>query len=166
MNDSLAVFDSVKVTACDAAAGVGFDNLWVTYSPIISGGEQCTNNPDGCLKPTGGIYQVGEDLCLSVPCPVSPLSMYAWSKDGMALENGGRVFGVGERTLEIFNLQVADSGLYTCAYDDWSKGMQVFEAHVTVAEQLPLHRGWVVPIVLATIIFSGIIAFALRRNYV
>lgn len=101
------------------------------------GEEECVENPEGCPKPLGGDYEIGSDLCLCVPCPVSSSSSYAWAKDGIALTNGGRIIGANARTLQIALLTTSDSGLYSCTYDDGAKAIQVFEAQVTIVEEIP-----------------------------
>ncbi|HNT89899.1 MAG TPA: immunoglobulin domain-containing protein, partial [Candidatus Hydrogenedentes bacterium] len=90
----------------------------------------CVNNPEGCAQPHGGLYRVGDELCLSVPCPVSLGSGFDWRKNGAPLSDGGRVSGVTTRTLRVMALQVADSGTYTCAYEDGAKAQQTFVAQV------------------------------------
>lgn len=123
------------------ASGVdwGIHSGW-TFSmenPEEGEGEPCVENPEQCPNPQGGQYVEGNDLCLCVPCPVSEISTYSWSKDGMPLTNGGRVFGADERTLQIILLETGDSGLYSCTYDDGFKAEQVFEAQVAVVERVP-----------------------------
>jgi len=100
-------------------------------------GEACIENTEACPKPQGGQFVEGDALCLCVPCPVSPLSTFTWTKDGALLANGGRISGANERTLQILLLETGDSGLYSCAYDDGSKTAQVFEAHVTIVKKVP-----------------------------
>ena len=99
--------------------------------------EVCVENPEQCPKPAGGVYTVGDNLCLCVPCPVSETTAYTWRKDGTPLTSGGRIFGADERTLQILLLEADDGGLYSCAYDDGGKALHLFEAQVTVVEQTP-----------------------------
>lgn len=101
------------------------------------GEAECVENPEGCPKPKGGIYEQGDDLCLCVPCPVSASSTFAWDKDDTPLVNGGRISGADARTLQIIMLTTTDSGTYSCTYNDGSKAIQVFEAEVTVVEEIP-----------------------------
>lgn len=98
---------------------------------------ECVENPEGCPRPLGGDYEIGSDLCLCVPCPVSSSSTYAWAKDGIALANGGRIIGAKARTLQIALLTTSDTGLYSCTYDDGAKAVQVFEAQVNVVANIP-----------------------------
>ncbi|NIA16236.1 MAG: hypothetical protein GWP08_19405 [Nitrospiraceae bacterium] len=87
------------------------------------------------------IYGVGHTLRLAVPCPVSPTSSFEWTKDGQPLVDDGRVAGTLERGLTIEGLTEADSGEYTCTYDDGSKTPTVFSATVLVSAELPA-TGW------------------------
>ena len=105
--------------------------------PPVEGEVECVENPEGCPRPLGGDYEIGNDLCLCVPCPVSSSSTYAWAKDGIALANGGRISGAKARTLQIVMLTTSDTGLYSCTYDDGTKVVQVFEAQVNVVEEIP-----------------------------
>ncbi len=97
----------------------------------------CADNPDGCGQPRGGFYETGDDLCLSIPCPVAFGSTFDWRKDGAPLSDDGRVSGTGTSTLHVMALEVADSGVYTCVYDDGAKSTRTFAARVEVGEQTP-----------------------------
>lgn len=89
-----------------------------------------------CGSPRGGLYAVGDELCLVVPLPVSLLSTFTWRKNGEPLLNDGRVSGLNTRKLSIGDLQLTDSGVYTCVYDDGSKQAAVFTAYVTVGTEV------------------------------
>lgn len=120
----------------------GDDLQWMNVIEIQNGlvaieESPCHNNPELCRQPRGGLYRVGDDLCLSVPCPVSQFSSYQWSKDGAPLMHGGRVSGVSDRVLRITGLIESDTGIYTCIYDDGNKQPVSFSARVIVAEALP-----------------------------
>ena len=119
----------------------GNKSLIAGFLPDTAEGEgesvHCTENPEQCPKPAGGVYTVGDSLCLSVPCPVAETSVYSWKKDSITLTSGARIFGADERTLQILLLEAADAGLYTCIYEDGGKSIRVFEAQVTVVEQTP-----------------------------
>ena len=125
-------------------------------------GEVCVENPEQCAKPQGGHFVEGDELCLCVPCPASPLSMYSWAKDGTPLHSGGRIFGADERTLQILLLETSDSGLYSCTYDDGSKATQVFEAEVTVAEKVPLTN--MVTLVVLLAVFGSLGVYTHRKR--
>ena len=125
------------------------------------GEEACIENPEGCPRPLGGDYEIGSDLCLCVPCPVAASSTYAWTKDGVPLSNGGRIIGANARTLQIALLTTSDSGLYSCTYDDGAKAVQVFEAQVTVVEEIPA-MGMLGLIVLAAA--GGALGLLARRK--
>jgi len=106
--------------------------------PPVEGEVECVENPEGCPRPLGGDYEIGSDLCLCIPCPVSSGSTYTWAKDSTPLANGGRVSGANARTLQIVMLTTGDSGLYSCTYNDGTKAIKVFEAQVTVVDQIPV----------------------------
>lgn len=111
----------------------------VEDEPLAEGeGEQCIENPEGCRKPLGGVFEVGDDLCLCIPCPVSESSSFSWTKDDVPLADGERIFGVTERTLQILSLTLSDSRMYRCTYDTGLKDVAVFEAQVTVIEKIPV----------------------------
>jgi len=83
-------------------------------------------------------YQVGDNLCLSVPCPVASDSAYQWTKGGVPLEDIGRVQGAAERVLKINGLEMSDSGEYACSYDDGSMAVTSHVAVVIVVAYLPV----------------------------
>lgn len=91
----------------------------------------------GCVKPPSGFYEVGEDLCLVVPEPVSAYSAYMWRRNGAPLPDEPRVIGADDRKLLIVSLVEEDSGVYTCTYDDGSKAEAVYTVHVTVVPNVP-----------------------------
>ncbi|HNR33395.1 MAG TPA: immunoglobulin domain-containing protein, partial [Candidatus Hydrogenedentes bacterium] len=68
-------------------------------------------------------------------------SGFDWRKNGAPLSDGGRVSGVTTRTLRVMALQVADSGTYTCAYEDGAKAQQTFVAQVQVGQAVPVANG-------------------------
>ncbi len=105
--------------------------------PAEGEGEPCIENPEQCPQPQGGTYVEGDELCLCVPCPVDEASTFSWMKNGTPLSNGGRVFGALTRTLQIVLLDTDDSGRYTCAYEDGSKTVTIFEAQVAVVKKVP-----------------------------
>ncbi|HNR32101.1 MAG TPA: glycosyl hydrolase family 28-related protein [Candidatus Hydrogenedentes bacterium] len=90
-----------------------------------------------CGRPRGGLYSVGDDLCLVVPSPVSLVSTFQWRKNGAALPNDARITGRNARKLVIVDLDIADSGVYTCQYENGSKQSATFTAYVTVAASVP-----------------------------
>ena len=124
-----------------AAAALEPQSLYLAQLERRAGSQESGNL--GCGRPHGGLYAVGDDLCLVVPLPISLLSSFSWRKDGAPITLDGRTSGLNTRKLSINNLQLTDSGLYTCAYDDGSKLVKVFEARVTVGEQVPsLETPW------------------------
>jgi hypothetical protein len=96
--------------------------------------------PD-CPSPGGGLYEVGDNLCIAVPDPVAAESNFQWSKDGVPLVNDDRIFGATRRQLNIANMMLEDSGLYQCTYDDGSKVPAEYTVYVEIAEQVPLLGG-------------------------
>ncbi|MFP4501207.1 MAG: hypothetical protein ACLFTT_09435 [Candidatus Hydrogenedentota bacterium] len=94
-------------------------------------------DPD-CRNTTGGLYEVGDRLCLRIPDALSPQGPYQWHRDGAVLVSDGRSAGVQARSLVILPLTVEDSGAYTCTYETGSKEIAVFgPAQVLVVETLP-----------------------------
>lgn len=94
-----------------------------------------------CDNPSrGGLFRVGDDVCFQVPDPVGPDTSYQWYKDGVPLSNG-RVVGATARSLHIPGLQVADSGVYTCTYDDGTKAPATYgPIWVSVGAEVPASR--------------------------
>jgi len=101
---------------------------WLAQNPV----PEC---PD-CTLTGGGLYEVGEDVCLRVPDPVAPGSMYQWTKDGASL--AGRVARDDCRTLGLLDVQVSDSGAYECVYDNGAKAPAVYSVSITVGEEVPV----------------------------
>ncbi len=137
--------------------GVGGPGLTYDMGANEFGSPPACEPVDGCAS--GDIScSRGEDLCLAVPCPVSPASTYDWSKGEESLEPNGRISGVFERALRISDAQAADSGTYTCSYDDGSKSPAQFQAVVTVNAATPAvgFPGIVAMVVLLTFI-GGVI---------
>ncbi|HNR31857.1 MAG TPA: hypothetical protein PKI11_13290, partial [Candidatus Hydrogenedentes bacterium] len=99
-------------------------------------GDDCQNVAD-CYRSYSGLYEVGDDLCLSVPCPVAPDATYLWTRNGVPIEEDERIAGVTERTLRILQLTTADSGVYRCVYDSGMKADEEYAAFVTVANFVP-----------------------------
>lgn len=102
-----------------------------------------------CPRPAGGLYAVGDDLCLMPPAPVAPSSAFVWRKNGVLLVDDGRISGSSGRRLSIADLRVEDSGLYTCEYEDGAKTPQVFTAEVNVAPLVPV-RPWLAIVAILT----------------
>ncbi len=123
-------------------------------------GEWVCENVPGANTPT--VWQItGGDLLLSVPCPVAEASAYAWSHDGTPLANGGGISGAGGRALQITEVAVADSGVYSCTYDDGSKAPATFTSTVSVVDELPVAGAG------AIALLAGLLAFgvaAARRG--
>lgn len=123
--------------------------------------EACVENPEECTASTSGVYEAGQDLCLCVPCPVSSASTYVWMKDAVPLTNGGRIYGANGRTLGVLMLELSDSGVYSCTYDDGSKMLKEYEVEVTVVKELPA-LGSLGIIMLTTI--CGVLGILARRK--
>lgn len=148
----------------------GNKSLTANFVPDAAEGEGegetvlCTENPEQCPKPAGGIYTIGDTLCLCVPCPVAEATVYTWKKDGIAITNGGRIFGADARTLQILLLEAGDAGLYSCTYDDGGKSEQVFEAQVNVVEQTPAAGMLGLAMLVTTCALFGIRTRPVRRR--
>ena len=98
--------------------------------------EHPANECPDCTPTSATMYEVGENVCLRVPDPVSPTTAYKWSKDGESLED--RVERDNCRTLELPNVQVGDSGTYQCAYDNGQlKVMATYNVSIQVGERVP-----------------------------
>lgn len=111
--------------------------------------EGCEENPDGCAEPVfNNIYQVGGDLCVCVPCPVSDTSTYEWAKDDVPLTDDARVSGANERTLHITGLDSSDAGTYSCLYDDGSKAPAEYRTEVRVVTEVPVSSSWAIVLLI------------------
>ena len=110
----------------------------------------------------GNVYKVGQDLCLTAPCPVSATSTYAWAKDSEPLVDDARVSGADERTLRIASLDTNDAGVYSCSYDDGSKAPALYEKQIQVVTQVP--ASGLVGIVLLATICSALAIVTQRRR--
>jgi ELWxxDGT repeat protein len=90
-----------------------------------------------CIAQT--FYEVGDNLCLSVPCPVSQFSSFQWMKDGVSLvDDEFHIQGATTRTLEIFGLVLQDAGSYSCIYNTGAKAPAAYNVYITVAENVPV----------------------------
>lgn len=125
------VADAAPVYAFQTSAGIGIGGI----PGYVEG--PCVNNPFDCPQPRGGLYEVGDYLCLSVPCPLAPGMTFVWTKDDLPLVDDGRISGSFERTLRISVLTLEDTGVYRCLYGDGTKETQVFSAYVVVGEEVP-----------------------------
>ncbi|MBI1320162.1 MAG: hypothetical protein GC168_14635 [Candidatus Hydrogenedens sp.] len=107
-------------------------------------------------------YGAGDTLCLSVPCPVSPISTYQWYRDGVPLANDGAITGAQSRTLRIAPLVAGDSGSYTCEYQDLSKAMTSYQYTVAVYPEVPGPAGAALVLLAALVACGG--GAVLRRR--
>lgn len=76
---------------------------------------------DFCKRPKAihPVYVTGEPLRLYVPEMLHVAkTTYQWYKDSTPIENGSSITGTNSRTLNIVSLALADSGSYTCVYNE------------------------------------------------
>ena len=126
--------------------------------------EGCEQNPEGCPQPVfDGVYEMGRELCLCVPCPVSTTSTFAWAKDSEPLTDDGRILGANARTLHITSLDIGDAGVYSCTYDDGAMAPSVYEKTIQVVTRVPA-VGPLGMVLLTTI--CGALVVILRRGRV
>jgi hypothetical protein len=92
-------------------------------------------NPE-CVSctPTGGVAEVGSNVCLRVP--VNSGTAFQWYFNGTALIDG-RVLGSQCQSLRISNVQLEDSGVYRCEYNDGTKAAQTYTVSLTVSTAVP-----------------------------
>ncbi len=120
------------------------------------GEEVCIDYPDCILQP---LYITGQDLCLMVPCSVSPADSFQWLKDGVPIADTIRISGIHARRLETLALTVEDSGHYTCSYDDGSKTVRIYDAGIVVVveeEQTPVASLLGLSLLLILLALAGI----------
>ena len=79
--------------------------------------------------------EVGDDVCLAVP--VVGGGDFLWSFNDVALIDG-RVTGAYCKWLHIPNVQVEDSGVYSCSYNDGAKVPQTYTVALTVNNSVPV----------------------------
>jgi hypothetical protein len=116
-----------------------------------------------CGNAMGGLYEVGDRLCLRIPDALNPQAPYQWRRDGQALVSGQRIAGALSRSLVILPLTVADSGAYTCTYASASKAEETFgPVQVVVATQLPLSG--VAGVALLSLLLAVLGGYALNRR--
>lgn len=89
-----------------------------------------------CVSTGSGLYAVGSTACLAVPDPVGESSTFHWSKVGGDLS--ARVYNTECRWIKIQHLQLSDSGVYQCVYDDGSKAEATYQVTVKVSETVPV----------------------------
>ena len=100
-----------------------------------------------------------------MPAPVAPGSTFQWFKDGEPLSDG-QVIGAQSRSLYLTNLQVSDSGGYTCEYDDDAKAAAVYgpiNILVQDSEAMPATDGYGL-MILAAMCIAGAVLFLARRE--
>jgi len=118
--------------------------------------------PD-CSPSNATLREVGDDMCLRVPDPVSPTTLYKWSKDGQSLE--WRVARDNCRTLELLDAQIEDSGTYQCVYDDGqSKTTATYSVSIQVADQVPALGPMGVVLLALVCGFSGLMTCSRKRT--
>jgi len=77
------------------------------------------------------------------------MQMYTWSHDGLLLDEGERMSGTASDTLRIQNLYPADSGAYTCSFEDTHQLHHVTEPYELVVPDEPaVPAGHLIPFVL------------------
>ncbi len=101
--------------AFDGSRGVGMlfsgngcprGDTWLWRSPITLADRR--GEDDGAVT----TMEQGQTLVIDAPTGVPGNTSYRWSKDGLALGDGGRVSGAGTTTLRITGITLADEGVY------------------------------------------------------
>lgn len=133
--------------------GINLDD--VSFALCPTGPEPEPTACPTCPPSTYTVLGVGDSLCLRVPDPVSSLSTFVWSKDGVALEEG-RVEGVTCRSLYIDSLLTSDSGTYTCTYNDASKALATYSVTIEVAPNVPASS--FLTLLVLTLLLAGAVA--------
>ena len=109
-----------------------------------------------CGNTTGGLYQVGDRLCLRLPEALTPEAPYQWRRDGEALVSDGHISGALARSLVILPLTTNDTGAYTCTYTTGAKTTETFgPVYVTVATQVPVSSGGVLALCVLIVALLG-----------
>ncbi len=131
-------------------------------------------NPN--LKPRTGEGRYSEGSALRVPIlstgALSPAynSTYQWYRDGVALQDNGRISGSNTRCLNILSTNVADTGAYTCVYQ--KKGAvnpkdRVTETYgpiqVRTVKQLPVAGGLGLAALALATALGGLAAMRRRK---
>jgi len=130
-----------------------------TITPYFLEGTACDT------PAVSGKYPLGGDICFYVPDPVAPGSLFQWFKDGAPLSDG-QVIGAQSRSMYLTNLQVSDSGAYTCEYDDGAKAAAVYgpiNILVQDPEAMPATDGYGL-MILAVMCIAGAVVFLARRE--
>ncbi|HNR31394.1 MAG TPA: immunoglobulin domain-containing protein, partial [Candidatus Hydrogenedentes bacterium] len=120
----------------------------------------CEGCPE-CRPSTRHLFRVGEDACLAVPGDVSPDEIFIWSREGAGRLIEGRYVGARCKTLLIPNLQIEDTGTYTCQYPG-EKG--TYSVQITVAEAVPAADVGGLMLISLALPFAACVVSRLRKR--
>lgn len=142
------------------------DLEFVHFDDHEHGEEEEHEHEEGSGISHGGIFEVGSSLFLTIPGAVNESAPIQWFKDGQPLSDlGGIRLGTTSRTLEIYYLELQDSGLYSASYDNGAKAITSFgPVSITVVEASGAPAAGVLGIGALAIAMAGAAAYALRRK--
>ncbi len=101
------------------ASGNGWTNeqIYAYYAPDgVDAYVSAALNPNAVPRTGEGTHWEGRFLRLAVLEHAKWNSPWQWYRDGVPLEDDGRITGANRRNLDILSLQPGDTGLYTCDY--------------------------------------------------
>ncbi len=116
-----------------------------------------------CVPSGATTFEVGDTICLRVPDPVAPGSSFTWYKDGNPLV-GAPGQNLDCQSIELSDAQTADSGTYTCAYDDGSKAAAVYSVTIQVLPELPVSNGYILLLLMVVLPLGLAALMALRKR--
>ncbi len=143
-------------SVADSAGNTAEAALTVTVLDNCPGLADCTNS-------SGGVYEAGENLCITLPETVPVSGSYRWHRDGLPLEEGGRAWGTRTRTLSVYALVPEDTGDYLCTDGD-TKAALHGPVHIVVGESLPVTGGLGTAVLALVLAGAGALRQRRRRQ--